>query len=405
KDQYFASGNKNATWNFADPRNLTPIYWDNPYFIRYQNYESDTRNRYFGNVFANYKVNDWINVLGRVTVDNWAQLQEERRAVGSVGVSSYTRRNLTFNETNYDLIANANKDLGEDFNLKAVLGANIRKQRYQTSAQATNGGLVVPGIYALSNSLNTPVAPVESDQRREVDGIYAEGTVTWKRLINLDATIRRDVSSTLPAGSNEYYYPSVAGGFIFSELLKDYKWLSYGKLRANYAEVGNDASPYSLTNTYTLGTAFGSIPQSYISITQNTPLLKPERTRSTEGGIELQFFGSRLGLDASYYVTNTIDQLIPVPVSTSTGYSFKYQNSGTVQNKGLEISLNGTPVKTKDFSYQVNVNFTRNRNKLVATYTDATGNEADNLVLGSFQGGISINATLGQPLGTIRGTD
>ncbi|RYE36596.1 MAG: SusC/RagA family TonB-linked outer membrane protein [Sphingobacteriaceae bacterium] len=405
KDQYLASGNKNATWNLADPTNLTPIYWDNPYFIRYQNYESDTRNRYFGNVFANYKVNDWINILGRVTVDNWAQLQEERRAVGSVGVSSYIRRNLTFNETNYDLIANANKDFGEDFNLKAVLGANIRKQRYQTTAQSTNGGLVVPGIYALSNSLNTPNAPVESDARREVDGIYAEGTLTWKRLINLDATIRRDVSSTLPAGSNEYYYPSVAGGFIFSELLKDYKWLSYGKLRANYAEVGNDASPYSLTNTYTLGTAFGSVPQAYISTTQNTPLLRPERTRSTEGGIELQFFGSRLGLDASYYVTKTIDQLIPIPVSTSTGYSFKYQNSGTVQNKGLEISLNGTPIKTKDFSYQLNVNFTRNRNKLIATYTDATGNEADNLVLGSFQGGISVNATLGQPLGTIRGTD
>ncbi|RYE35770.1 MAG: SusC/RagA family TonB-linked outer membrane protein, partial [Sphingobacteriaceae bacterium] len=405
KDQYFASGGKNATWNFADPTDLTPIYWDNPYFIRYQNYESDTRNRYFGNVYANYKVNDWINILGRVTVDNWTQIQEERRAVGSVGVSSYTRRNLNFNETNYDLIANANKDLGADFNLKAVLGANIRKQRYQTIAQATNGGLVVPGIYALSNSLNTPIAPVETDQRREVDGIYAEGTLTWKKLINLDATIRRDVSSTLPVGKNEYYYPSIAGGFIFSELLKDYKWLSYGKLRTNFAEVGNDAGAYSLTNTYTLGTPFGSVPQSYISTTQNTATLRPERTRNIEGGIELQFFGSRLGLDASYYVAKTIDQLIAVPVSTSTGYSFKYQNSGTVQNKGLEVSLNGTPVKTKDFSYRVDVNFTRNRNKLIATYTDASGNLADNLVLGTFQGGISLNATLGQPLGTIRGTD
>ncbi len=414
KQQYFASGGKNATWNFADPTDLTPIYWDNPYFIRYQNYESDTRNRYFGNVFANYKVTDWINILGRVTVDNWTQLQEERRAVGSVGVSSYTRRDLTFNETNYDLIANANKDLNEDFNLKAVLGTNIRKQRFQSSAPpigtglpgtSTNGGLVVPGIYAINNSLNTPIPPVEADQRREVDGIYAEGTITWKRLINVDATIRRDVSSTLPVGKNKYYYPSVAGGFIFSELLKQYKWLSYGKLRGNFAEVGNDANPYSLTNTYTLGTAFGSIPQANISTTQNTPNLKPERTRSTEGGIELAFFGSRLGLDASYYVAKTIDQLIAVPVSTSTGYSFKYQNSGTVQNKGLEVSLNGTPLKTKDFSWRMDVNFTRNRNKLIATYQDASGNQAENLVLGSFQGGVSINATLNQPLGTIRGTD
>jgi TonB-linked SusC/RagA family outer membrane protein len=405
KQQYFASGGKNATWNFADPTDLTPIYWDNPYFIRYQNYESDTRNRYFGNIFANYKVTDWINILGRVTVDSWSQLQEERRAVGSVGVSSYTKRNLAFNETNYDLIANANKDLNEDFNLKAVLGANIRKQSFQSSSQSTNGGLVVPGIYALSNSLNTPVAPVETDARREVDGVYAEGTLTWKRLINLDATLRRDISSTLPSSNNKYFYPSIAGGFIFSELLKDYKWLSYGKLRGNFAEVGNDANPYGLTNTYTLGSAFGSLPQAAISTTQNTSDLRPERTRSAEGGFELQFFGSRLGLDATYYVTKTIDQLIAVPVSTSTGYSYKYQNSGTVQNKGFEASLNGTPIKTRDFSWRMDVNFTRNRNKLISTYTDATGTQADNLVLGSFQGGVSINATLGQPLGTIRGTD
>ena len=186
-----------------------------------------------------------------------------------------------------------------------------------------------------------------------------------------------DVSSTLPAGKNEYYYPSIAGGFIFSELLKDYKWLTYGKLRANYAEVGSDANPFSLTNTYTLATAFNSTPQAYYTTTQNTPTLKPERTRSTEGGIELAFFGSRLGLDASYYSTKTIDQLIAVPVSTSTGYSYKYQNSGTVQNKGVEIPLNGTPVVTKDFSWKLNVNWTRNRNKLIATYQDATGNQAE----------------------------
>ena len=100
------------------------------------------------------------------------------------------KENLSFNETNYDLIANANKDVG-DFNIKGVLGANIRKQRYMTNSQSTNGGLVVPGIYAISNSLNTPIAPVETDASREVDGIYAEGTVTWKKLLNADATIRR----------------------------------------------------------------------------------------------------------------------------------------------------------------------------------------------------------------------
>ena len=405
KDQYFASGGKNATWNYTDPTDLTPIYWDNPYFIRYQNYESDTRNRYFGNVYGQYKATSWLNFLGRVTVDNWNQLQEERRAVGSTGVSGYTRRNLGWNETNFDFIANVNKNLTPDLNFKAVLGSNLREQHYQSISAATNGGLVVPGIYALSNSANAPLAPTELDQRRNVEGLYAEATFTWKNLINLDGTIRRDVSSTLPDGKNSYYYPSVAGGFIFSELLKQYTWLSYGKIRANYAEVGSDASPYSLQDTYTLGTPFGSSPQTNINITKSTPTLKPERTRSAEGGLELQFFNNRLGFDGTYYVTKTVDQLIPVPTSTSTGFSYVYRNAGTVQNKGLELSLTGVPVKTKDFQWNLNVNFTRNRNKLIETFNDATGAPASNLVLASLQGGVSINATLNQPLGTIRGSD
>lgn len=405
KDQYFASGGKNISWNPTSDTNPKPIYWDNPYFIRYQNYENDTRNRYFGNVHANYKINSWINVLGRVTVDNWNQLQEERRAVGSTGVSGYTRRNLSFNETNYDFIANMDKNLTSDLNLKAVVGANIRKQRYQQINAATNGGLVVPGLYALSNSVNTPLAPGETDQSRQVTGVYADATLTWKQLITLDGTIRRDASSTLPKGNNRYYYPSVAGGFIFSQLLKQWTWLSYGKLRANYAEVGNDAAPYNLLDTYSLNTPFGSIPQANVSTQKNIPDLKPERTRSTEAGLELAFFNNRLSLDGTYYVTKTVDQLIPVPVSTATGYASTYINAGTVQNKGIELTVTGTPIKSKDFQWNVNVNFTRNRNKLIESYKDASGQFADNLVLGTFQGNVSLNATLNQPLGTIRGTN
>ncbi|QQL49010.1 SusC/RagA family TonB-linked outer membrane protein [Mucilaginibacter ginkgonis] len=405
RDQYFASGGQNTTWNLSAPFNTTPIYWDNPYFIRYQNYNSDTRNRYFGNVAANYKVTSWLNILGRATVDNWTQLQEERRQVGSVGVSGYTRRNLGFTESNYDLIASADKDLTKDLNLKAVLGGNIRKQRYQTISASTNGGLVVPGIYAVSNSVSQPVAPVEGDQQRELDGVYGELNLTYAKVINIDGTIRRDASSTLPKGANVYYYPSVAVGFIFSNLLKDYKWLSYGKLRGNYAQVGNDATPYSTIDTYSIGTPYGSSSQTYISTTKNLPNLRPERTQSTEAGLELQFFNNRLGLDATYYVTKTKDQLIPVSVSTATGFSSTYRNAGTVQNKGIELALTGTPLKTSDFSWNLGVNYTRNRNKLIETFNDATGNPANNLLLASFQGGVTLNATLGEPLGTIRGSN
>ena len=403
KDQYFASGGKNITWNWASPTNLTPIYWDNPYFIRYQNYETDSRNRYFGNVNLNYKVTDWLNLLGRVTVDNWNQLQEERRAVGSVGVPSYTRRNLGFNETNFDFLATADKNVTSDLNLKGLLGVNVRKTRYQTISSTTNGGLIVPGVYSISNSVNTPAAPVEGDQRQEIDGIFAGTTLTWQKMLVLDATLRRDAASTLPVNSNKYYYPSVNLGFTFSELLKQYAWLSYGKVRVNYAQVGNAAIPYQTQTYYVINTAFGASPQSNIGTTQNNANLKPERTNSKEAGLELAFFNNRISFDGTYYVNNTKDQLLPVALSTATGYNATYINSGTVQNKGIELTLGLTPVSTKDFTWKMNINYTRNRNKVLDLYKDGSGQQAGNLQIGSFQGGVSLNATLDHAYGDIRG--
>jgi TonB-linked SusC/RagA family outer membrane protein len=409
KDAYYNSlaqgENGNATWNLSDFNDPTAIYWDNLYFSRYQNYENDTRNRYFGNIFVNYKATSWLNILGRVTVDNWNQLQEERRALGSTGVSSYSRRNTGWNETDYDLIASLNKNISADFNLKAVAGTNIRKQHFEDIYAITNGGLIVPQVYALSNSVNTPEAPIELDQRREVNGIYAGATLTWKNTYTIDGTLRRDVASTLPKGNNAYYYPAVSGGFVFSELLKDQNWLSYGKLRANYAEVGNDAPIYSIFDTYTLGTPINGAPQAVVGITKNNPQLKPERTTSSEYGIELAFFNSRLGFDGTYYINKTVDQIIPVTVSPATGYSSAYLNSGTVQNKGIELSLNGTPFRSKNFSWRIDLNFTKNNSKVLALFQDATGQQAQNLQIGSFQGNVTIDAALGQPLGTIRGTD
>jgi TonB-linked SusC/RagA family outer membrane protein len=394
----------NATWNLSNIDDPTAIYWDNPYFTRYQNFETDSRNRYFGNVSVNYKATNWLNILGRVTVDHWNQLQEERRAVGSTGVSSYSRRNTGWNETDFDLIASANKTFG-DFNLKGVAGTNIRKQRYQDIYAITNGGLVVPGTYALSNSLNTPDAPIEADQLRQVNGVYAGATITYKNTYTLDGTLRRDVSSTLPKGGNAYYYPAVSAGFVFSELLKDYSWLSYGKLRANYAQVGNDAPIYSTIDTYTLGTPINGSPQAIVNATKNNPNLKPERTTSSEFGLELSFFNGRLGFDGTYYNNKTVDQIIPVTISAATGYSAAYLNSGTVRNRGIELTLNGSPVRSKDFSWKIDLNFTKNNSKVLELFKDASGQEAQNLQIGSFQGGVTINASLNQPLGTIRGTD
>jgi TonB-linked SusC/RagA family outer membrane protein len=405
KDRYFGSGGQNATWNPTSPTNTRAIFWDNPYFIRYQNYETDSRNRYFGNTSLNYKVLPWLNVLGRVTVDNYNQIQEERRQVGSTGISNYTRRNIGYNETNFDFLASADKNLSEDFNLKGVLGYNYRRQRNTGINATTNGGLVVPGVYALANSVSAVLTPTETDRTRQVTGTFASATVTYKNMLVLDGTIRRDVSSTLPDANNTYYYPSVNLGFTFSELLKQYSWLSYGKIRGGYANVGNDTDPYRTFDTYSFGTPFGGATQASVSTTKNNALLKPEQNQSLEGGLEMAFFNNRLGFDVTYYKSKLVDQIIPVVVSTATGYNSFILNSGTIQNKGLEATLFGTPIRTQNFSWRMNVNFTRNRNKVIDLFKDASGNQSTNLQVSSFQGGLSLNATLGQPLGTFRGRD
>jgi TonB-linked SusC/RagA family outer membrane protein len=399
KEAYFRN-RENVTWNWTDPTILVPIYWDNPYFTRHENFESDTRNRYFGNVSLNYKITDWLNILGRISLDSYDELQEERQAVGSVTVSSYSRFNRSYRETNYDLLLTFNKELSKDFDLKGLLGTNIRRQHTSTIRAVTNGGLIVPRVYALSNSLNTPNAPVEFDGIREVDGLFAGATVSWRDMLTLDGTIRRDASSTLPKDSNVYYYPSVSVGFVFSKLLAGTTWLSYGKFRANYAQVGNDAPIYSVYDVYAVVPPFGGEPQSSVTGTKNSLSLKPERTRSGEVGLEMAFFKNRIGFDFTYYKSRSFDQILPVIVYTATGYNSKFLNAATVDNKGIEVQLNFTPVKKANFSWDMNINWARNRNKVIELFEGS-----ENIVLANFQGGISLNATLGQPFGTIRGSN
>ncbi len=399
KDAYFRT-RQNITWNWADPSTpagLTPIYTDNPYWTRYENYETDSRNRYFGYASLNFKATDWLSFLGRVSMDTYSEIQEERSAIGSVGGGSYSRYNRSFSEYNYDLMANVDKDLTDDLNLKGVLGTNLRRTTVSSIYAATNGGLVVPKLYSLANSLNAPSAPTENYQPLEVDGYYAGLTFGYRDFINLEGTFRRDISSTLPETSNKYNYFSVSGSWLFSKNVNA-PWLSYGKLRANYAEVGNSAAWGSINDIYSNVDPFGSAILFTLPAQKNNNNLKPERTFSKEVGLELAFLQNRLGLDVSYYITNTRDQLIPVSISQATGYSSKYMNAGDVQNKGVEISVNATPVKTRDFTWDMRINWTKNNNKVIALY-----GESKNLPLGTFQGGISLNAQLDQPYGNIFG--
>jgi len=397
----------NTTWNMADPQggDYSAIFWNNPYWVTEHNYETDNRNRYIGNVNATYKPTSWLTITGRASLDSYSELDEERYDVTSIGVPYYSRFNNNYSETNYDLLANMDKNFGNDWNVKALVGTNIRRDYTNSIFATTNGGLIVPGVYALSNSVVAPLAPTETDYLREVNGVFAGATFTWKKMLTLDGTIRRDQSSTLPAANNSYYYPSVSAGFVFSQLLKNWTWLSYGKLRGSYAQVGNDAPVYRTLDTYNINSPFGSAPQTALSNIKNNGELRPERTKSTEAGIEMSFFDNRVGFDVTYYNSLTFDEILPVNVSSATGYTNEYLNAGSIRNKGIELSINGSPIKTSDFSWNMRLNFSHNANKVESLYTDGSGNEAKNLELGSFQNGESINAPLGGSLGTIEGSD
>ncbi|MFZ6012057.1 MAG: SusC/RagA family TonB-linked outer membrane protein, partial [Bacteroidota bacterium] len=398
KDAYFRT-RQNITWNWADPTDLVPIYWDNPYWTRYENYETDSRSRYFGNVRLDYKLADWVSLMGRISLDSYDEVQEERIAIGSIGVPAYTRFNRSFREYNYDLMLNIDHKISEVVTLKGVLGTNIRRTTIQSVFASTNGGLVVPRLYALTNSRNALTPPIERYSDLEVDGIFASATLGFRNFIYLDLAARRDVASSLPEGNNAYYYPSISTSFVFSELLGDNPWLTSAKLRVNYAEVGNTAPTSSLKDYFDKPASFGAIPLFSRTGTKNNPDLKPERTKSFETGLEMAFADNRVGFDVTYYRQNTVDQIIPVSISTATGFNSKFINAGNVENQGVEISLFGSPIKTDDFSWNINVNWTRNRNKVKELF------EIDNLQLASMQGGVSINAALGEPYGTIRGSN
>lgn len=400
KEAYFRN-NKNVTWNWSDPSTpagLKPIYTDNYYWTRYQNYENDTRTRVFGNAMLNYKPTDYLNVLGRITMDTYDEFQEERIAVGSTDIPEYSRYDRHFQEVNYDFIANFDKNVMKDLNVKALAGLNLRKSLNRSIFAITNGGLIVPGLYSIANSKGTVSAPSETYNPREVFGLFAGGTVSYKDFLTLDGTVRQDQSSTLPVENNKYLYYAGSLSWVFSQHLQELPWLTSGKFRANYATVGNDAPWGSIKNVYDQPAPFGSTILFSVPGTQNNPGLKPEQTISKEIGLEMAFMQNRLGFDLTYYQTNTLDQILPAAVTTSTGYNSTFVNAGNIENKGFEVSLYGTPIKTADFSWNVNVNFTRNRNLVLSLY-----NESQNLQLASFQGGVTLNATVGEPYGILKG--
>jgi TonB-linked SusC/RagA family outer membrane protein len=404
KADYFRT-HTNASWNWlGDYTNLDSLgiaYHNNLYWDRYENTQNDRRNRIFGNVNLNYKVTSFLNILARASIDNYNMLSELRTAVGSVDVGAYSRENDSYNENNFDLIANFDKDITKDLNLKALLGGNIRQQQTSSIYATTSGGLVVPRLYTIANSKSAAPTPTETYKPREVDGRFGGVTLTWREMLSLDGTLRNDVSSTLPKGNNSYWYYSVSGSFVFSKLLQNTPWLSYGKLRANYAEVGNDAPVFSTTNTYqNVLYQFGGQSMFAAPYQNNNADLRPEKTKSYEAGLEMSFLKRRVGFDVTYYNARTVDQIMPISVSPSSGYTTYYVNGGTVRNAGVEVSIDVAPIRNKDFSWDMRINWNKNNNKVLSLY-----NNQPSYQITSWQNSVTLNAVVGKSWGIIRGTD
>ena len=389
---------ENITWNTNSATNLTPIYFDNPYWTRYENYQNDERNRINGHVTMSYEVNDWLNVMGRATLDTYSQIQEERIAVGSVDVSEYGKGLNRFQNNNYDLYLNFDKDFLEDkLNVRGTIGANIVRTTINNLSARTTGGLVVPGLYALSNSKELSSAPGEYEASFGRNSIFGNVSLGYDDFIYLEGSYRNEKASTLPKDNNTFDYFSVSSSFIFSKFI-DSDLISFGKLRAGYAETGNAADALRIYDTYSAIGNMGGNPLYSLPSSKNNANLQDESTKEMEAGLEMRFSNNRLGFDFSAYNKKSINQIMSVTVSTATGYNSKFVNAGEISNKGVELSLYGEPVRTSDFNWKVNVNWSKNQNEVVSLYGDV-----NQLQLASVQGGVSINATIGQPYGSIVG--
>ena len=390
---------RQRTWNYAYYDDLSPIYHNNIYWTRNMNYEDDGRNRVFGYATLRYKLAPWITLEGRAATDTYSSFQEERVAVYSNQTSQYRKFLRDFSETNLDLMAKINHSFG-NFSLNGLLGSNLRRTTSKLTDVSTLGGLIVPELYNLYNS-RSPLQSTEYQLVSGVNSLYANLSLGYRNIVYVDLSGRNDISSTLPDKNNSYFYPSISTSFIFSELagIKGSPVFSFIKLRLNYAEVGNDAPVYSLESTYRQKANWETNGRYFVNRVLQNPELKPERTKSVEAGLEAKFLNNRVGFDVSLYRTNSIDQITPVNISRASGYNQRYVNSGEIENKGIELSLTGTVIRSGNFSWDIQGNWFRNVNKVISLYEGV-----DNILLSS-QWDISTNLVVGHPYGMLRGTD
>ncbi len=409
------------TYGFYNEFYISPWYQ----LANFRNF--DDVDRITGAFTLGYKPTRWLDVLERVTED----FSADRRRLNAPkytyspadpGVNgnppaypsaaivtsngSYEEDAFDIGEFNHDLMITAKHNFGNDFFGSLMVGNNVRLNNTTTNRTSTNpsSGLIVPGWYNFGNS-NGPVHAVDTRTVQRRMSAYANLDLSWRSMLYLDATARNDWSSTLPVNANSFFYPSVSGSFIFTELLKGSaitNVLNYGKVRASWAQVGNDANPYLLSTTYSQANIsngfasttfpFNGVPGFMINGLLGDPNIKPEITTSREVGTELGFLNNRLSVTANYYSNRSKNQIVQSSVAPASGYSNATVNAGVIQNQGVELSLRGTPINTRNFSLELYGTYTKNVNKVISLPNDAQ------IQIGGFNG-MAIVAQQGLPYG------
>lgn len=385
--------------------------YDNPYWTANMNRYNDQVNRMIGSVYANYYATPWLTFTARVGVDWWdRKVQNELAIYSRTQPSGWTKETMELNKDfNSDIMATIDKNFAKDFNVKFTLGNNM-SQLYFHGLSGNANDVVIPEWYNLSNTTAISATEVTTELRRAA--FYGDLQLSWKSMVYLAVTGRNDWSTTLPKGKNSFFYPSVSGSFIFTQLpgLKDNKVLPYGKIRASYAIVAKDATPYNTLTYYfqpviadgwTTGLVFplgGNVGYTYGDQLGNMNL-KPEKTKSFEVGADFKFIENRIGLSYTYFKNKGEDLLLPVTIPASTGFTTVYENAASMQTTGNEITLDLVPIKSKNWEWDITVNFAALNNKVLAL---APG--IDNLFLGGFTDP-QIRAVAGQPYRSIYGYD
>ncbi|MBC7868260.1 MAG: SusC/RagA family TonB-linked outer membrane protein [Gloeobacteraceae cyanobacterium ES-bin-316] len=398
----FEKGYKDASGNYIDWGGGQ--YRLNPYWVINDMKNTTKKDRLLSSLQANYVITDWLSLQGRLSYDvtNLDFMKYSPRTTPGSLLGRIEGIKRTYNTTEADLLLSAQKQISPDIYLSGRLGASMSHQKHPgTVFQGTD--MQITDAIAF-NSFKDKLITDELYQKR-INSFYGLFSVGYKGYLYLDATVRRDASSTLIQANNTYVYPSLSGSFIFTDAfnITNKNILSFGKLRVSAAEVGSDTDPYKLNLYYGLnerpfqGQSVGGIA----TLIKPNPDLVPTRTRSFEVGTELRFLKNRLTVDFTYYTQKSRDQINNVPLPVSSGFGQQIINAGVVSNAGVELLLSGTPLKSKDFEWNVSVNYAHNKNT-VNTLADGV----PFLVLSEARWlGVSVVAMPGAAYGAILGYD